>query len=339
MGKRKAGKRKREAVEIGLRKGHLVLAIALTLFVSAGALSLLSQPQRGEDTDAALDAAEKAVRWINAFFESRGISASATLVSASWHHGLVEINVRITTRDGESEVVTHYVTADGTLLFPQAIDITKLPAAGRRRTGAQIPKSDRPEVELFVMSYCPYGIQAEKAIIPVVELLGDRISFTVRFVDYVMHGPEEMWENLRQYCIEHRVAPDKYIAYLKCFVQSGEYRKCLLESGINEEDVNACMEELSAEYEIEKLLRSGQRFPAFPLDAALNDRYGVRGSPTLVINGTVVPTPRSPEGLKNIICSAFTSPPPECNVALSPGVERPGFGPMGETGGGGGSCG
>src|SRR5690348_2174093 len=29
-----------------------------------------------------------------------------------------------------------------------------------------LPKSDKPNVELFVMSQCPYGIEMEKALIP-----------------------------------------------------------------------------------------------------------------------------------------------------------------------------
>ena len=31
---------------------------------------------------------------------------------------------------------------------------------------ANIPKSQRPKVELFVMSYCPFGLQMEKAYAP-----------------------------------------------------------------------------------------------------------------------------------------------------------------------------
>ena len=34
-----------------------------------------------------------------------------------------------------------------------------------------------PEVELFIMSHCPYGTQTMKGIVPVVELLGDKIDF------------------------------------------------------------------------------------------------------------------------------------------------------------------
>jgi len=73
-------------------------------------------------------------------------------------------------------------------------------------------KKDVPEVELFVMSHCPYGTQMEKGILPVVELLGDKIDFKIRFVYYAMHGEKEVNEEARQYCIQ-KEQKDKFISY------------------------------------------------------------------------------------------------------------------------------
>ena len=47
-------------------------------------------------------------------------------------------------------------------------------------TSTTVPKSDKPLVELFVMAYCPYGTQAEKGLIPVIELLGDKIDASIK---------------------------------------------------------------------------------------------------------------------------------------------------------------
>ncbi|MEM2131153.1 MAG: GILT family protein, partial [Candidatus Woesearchaeota archaeon] len=71
-------------------------------------------------------------------------------------------------------------------------------------------KKDKPEVQLFVMSHCPFGTQMEKGILPVVELLGNKIDFKVRFVYYAMHGEVEVKEQLRQYCIQ-KEQQDKYL--------------------------------------------------------------------------------------------------------------------------------
>ena len=75
-------------------------------------------------------------------------------------------------------------------------------AAASEEAVQDLVKADKPKVELFVMSHCPYGTQAEKGMIPVVELLKDKISFEVKFVDYAMHGKKELDEQLRQYCIQ-----------------------------------------------------------------------------------------------------------------------------------------
>jgi len=80
-----------------------------------------------------------------------------------------------------------------------------------------LPKTDKPTIDLFVMSYCPYGVQAEQAMLPVMELLGDEADINIRFVYYAMHDWTEIEENTRQYCIQ-KEEPDKYIDYLSCFV-------------------------------------------------------------------------------------------------------------------------
>ncbi len=55
-------------------------------------------------------------------------------------------------------------------------------AAGQQVQKQQAPefkasKSDNPEVKFFVMSFCPYGNQAEQGLKPVAELLGDQVSW------------------------------------------------------------------------------------------------------------------------------------------------------------------
>jgi hypothetical protein len=100
-------------------------------------------------------------------------------------------------------------------------------------------KSDKPVVELFVMSYCPYGTQMEKGIIPVVETLGNKIDFKLKFVSYTMHGDKENQENLRQYCID-KDQFNKFTPYLQCFLGSSDSAACLKSTG-DEGKVTSCM--------------------------------------------------------------------------------------------------
>jgi thiol-disulfide isomerase/thioredoxin len=207
----------------------------------------------------------------------------------------------------------------------------------------EVPKSDKPKVELFVMSYCPFGLQMQKAYIPVMELLKDKAEMSVNFVSYIMHGKKEIDENMRQYCIQ-KEQNEKFTSYLKCFVVDGDYEKCLDEVGIDKVKLDSCINETDEQYNVtgmynDKSTWSGGRFPMFPVEAELNSKYGVRGSPTLVINGKTVSVTRSPEAVKQTICSAFNEPPKECEQTLSSNTEQPGLGQMGASSGSGSSGG
>jgi len=70
----------------------------------------------------------------------------------------------------------------------------------------------------------------------------------------------------------------------------------------------------------------------------LNEKYGVQGSPTVVINDKVVSvSTRSPEKFKEIVCQAFNTPPAECSQTLPEEVSSPGFG-LSSGSSSGGSC-
>ena len=204
-------------------------------------------------------------------------------------------------------------------------------------------KAEKPKVELFVMSYCPFGLQAEKAILPVLRLLGDKIDFKLRFVDYAMHGEEEVWENLRQHCIQLKTDLNTLLNYLQCFTEKGDAEQCMEELNIDKNSIQECIDAETEKYGIREALEDKTEwkgpYPPYPVDNALNMKYKIQGSPTLVIEGIVVPTPRNPEGLKDLICSAFIRPPEECKKTLSSKNASPGFGAGFEGDASAGQCG
>ncbi|HUV72341.1 MAG TPA: thioredoxin domain-containing protein [Clostridia bacterium] len=57
---------------------------------------------------------------------------------------------------------------------PQAVGPTPPPFEPR--------KADKPEVKFFVMSFCPYGNQAEAGLEPVYQLLKDKVSWQPRYI-------------------------------------------------------------------------------------------------------------------------------------------------------------
>ncbi len=193
-----------------------------------------------------------------------------------------------------------------------------------------VPKSAKPNVELFVMAYCPYGTQMEKGIIPVIEKLGNKIDFSVKFVFYSMHGQKEVLEQLNQYCIEKQ-QNSKYLSYLKCFLGSGDGASCLTSTGIDSGKLASCTKSADTQFNVTKNFDdkaswlSGQ-FPKFDIFAADNTKYNVQGSPTLIINGAEAQTGRDSASLLSAVCGAFNNQPSECKDTLSSATPASGFG-------------
>jgi hypothetical protein len=262
----------------------------------------------------AQDAANKAISYINNLSGGTG----ATLIDVTEESGLYKVHLLIGQQEYES-----FVSKDGKILFRPGyyFYMDGSSATNTPSPSIEIPKSDRPDVKIFVMSYCPYGMQAERMMLPVYDLLKDKIDIGIYFVDYAMHDNKELDENLRQYCIEED-NQSKYFDYLRCFIQSGNSSSCLTETGVNLDNLASCMSATAAIYNV-----SDENYPAFNVQNDLNDLYGVTGSPTIVINGKKVSvSPRTPENFKQVICSAFNTSPEECSQTLStelPSTEVP----------------
>jgi len=265
---------------------------------------------------------KKAMEYINELVKEQGQSAS--LISWTEERGLYRIDLKIGDQQFQS-----FVTKDGKYLFPYAIDLTQKIEQSTKTEDpetqqTQVEKRERPDVKLFIMSYCPFGLQMQKALLPAWQLLKDKAEIGIYFVDYIMHGKEEMEENMRQYCIQ-KEEKEKYLAYLECFVKDGNSENCLKEANINQEKLNSCEQATDREFKIsESFTETG--YPPFNVHQDLNEKYGVRGSPTLVINDSVVNVERSPEKVKQAICNAFLNPPEECNQKLPEEPTSPGFG-------------
>jgi len=199
-----------------------------------------------------------------------------------------------------------------------------------------VPKTAKPKAELFIMAYCPFGLQLQKAWIPVEELLGKDADMSVKYVNYAMHGLKEVKDNTNEYCIQQE-EPDKWTAFERCFVATTNYDQCADKVGIDKAKIKTCFDATDKQYGIMKNYNDkaswlSGRFPPYKVYDALNKQYGVRGSPTLVINGKQVRVSRSAEAVKEAICNAFVNPPKECSTKLSTTQEQAGPGPIGAGG-------
>ena len=199
-------------------------------------------------------------------------------------------------------------------------------------------KRERPDIDVFVMSHCPFGTQIEKGLLPVWDLFGDKINLNLRYVDYAMHGKKEIDEELKQYCMGQQ-GKAKLRKYLGCFLKDGETGdKCVKEAGVNSGALKSCIAKADKEFGVTKGFEDKSqwkgRFPPFPIDKKLAKKYGVRGSPTLIINDVVVQSGRSPKAIQEAICKAFKQQPDECKKKLDASNPSPGFGFKKAPGGG-----
>lgn len=264
---------------------------------------------------------------VEKFIKDQG-ATGFTVKNVEKKNGLYKITV-----EGSGQELETYMTKDGKTFFPQSVALEDDGKESLQTDTAakEIPKTDKPSVELFVMSYCPYGTQIEKGILPVVDLLKDKIDFKLKFVDYAMHGKKEIDENLVQYCIGKN-QPTKLNSYLSCFLKKGEgtTEACMKTAGVNSASVKSCVIESDKQFKVSESLgdksKYNGQFPPFNVNKEENDKYGVQGSPTLVINGVEASSERDSASLLKTICSAFSNAPEQCQKQLSSTAPAPGFG-------------
>lgn len=190
-------------------------------------------------------------------------------------------------------------------------------------------KNDKPIVEYFVMSHCPFGVELEKGLTTVLRVLGDKIDPKLKFVSFAMHDKIELEENLVQYCIQ-KDQSEKLYDYLDCFAKDFardtkkniEYaKKCLVSVNVDDTKLQTCISATDKEFNIlsnyeDKSTWTG-RYPTFNTDKEVNEKYNINGSPSFVVNRQVLSVDRDSQSILEAICSGFKNPPVECSKTLS----------------------
>ena len=312
-------------------KNLIIIAILIAVatiggaiwYVNNGKTTVLNSEQAGQE----------AIDYINQLLPEGNTAVLMDIVDAG---SVYKIHLKI----GENEYDS-FITKDGQYLFPEGYDLSLQTEETETTNNQEVSKQEKPDVKLFIMSYCPYGLQAQKMFLPVYNLLKEEADMGVYFVNYIMHDKIEIDENLNQYCVQ-KEENQKYATYLNCFVKEGNSEQCLTEAQIDQNLLQNCISETDQQYNIYSQYQDQSTwlngiYPRFDVEADLNQIYGVTGSPTVVIYDQVVTVnPRSPENFKEIICQSFVSPPQDCSQTLSETAFSPGFGlETGDSSGGG----
>ena len=156
---------------------------------------------------------------------------------------------------------------------------------------AHVAAKGKVKLDLFVMSHCPFGVGAEKTLVPVLKQLGGRGELRVHYIAQVrpdgsfksMHGPAEVAEDLRQVAMA-RLYPTQLPAYLVARTanyRSEDWQTAATAAGMKPQAVQS----LATSPAGAQLLRADlQQVTALKISA----------SPTLLLDGAVYHGPLQP---------------------------------------------
>ncbi len=243
---------------------------------------------------------------------------------------LYKISLSVLDQDYES-----YATLDGKYLFPQKINLD--PPKPK-----EITKTTKPNVGLFVMSYCPFGNQAEELFAPVNELLKDKANTELHYIIYnnygsgypeycldeenkycSMHGIQEVNQDIRELCVQ-KYQKDKLWSFVeemnaKTSSENSDEKWEEIAKGleINVDKIKTCQEKEGLDLLDQELVLTEKQYSVQdPANHNGQEKQAISGSPTLIINDIIYDGDRSSDAYQEIICSAFTSAPKECAEKL-----------------------
>ena len=188
------------------------------------------------------------------------------------------------------------------------------------KAGAQMV-SEKAKVEFFLMSQCPFGLQVEKGIAPVLEKMGADIDFSLEFIGQIkdgvltsMHGQSEVDGNKVQLCAaKHN--PGKYFEMILCMNKNmraipGNWQGCAQQQGLDVAKIKTCFEGVEGDSLLRASFEKAQKRRA-------------RGSPTMYIGGKPYRGPRSEVAFTRAICEAFPKDKPKLCAELPEPVKVP----------------
>lgn len=277
------------------------------LTISFGILLIISWINIFSSGVSKVEAQEK----VEAYLKTLPIDGQVVIDNIVKEHDLYKLDITIS-----GQKIQAYVSKDGSFLFPSVIDLTASPITSAttqetepKKTCADIKKSDKPVLEAFIVSNCPFGVQMQRILVEIPLKENIKVRYMGSVVDNKvtsMHGEAEAEENLRQICIREEQA-DKYWDYVSCYIKEGKSQDCLASAKIDTQKLETCMNGKGVDYAKE--------------DFALQDKYSVPGSPTLILDGETVSEfdfgGRTAEAVKTLLCCSFSTQPSACSEALS----------------------
>ena len=317
-------KREGKAVTIKISKEVLLVGVAVVFLAIGFALGYVSNSNKSAIKSIKLDEAKAIAKstlekFFYDYYSSYGLQLDSSSLKVEisdvkdYNPYLYEVDFSI---NGKSSPQPLYLSKDG----KYAVKEFNLPKA-------EMPKSERPNVSINVMSFCPYGNQAENALVDVINLLGDKVDFVPHYIIYKggnpiggvnidgdtywsLHGDAELREDVREKIIYKMYGAKTWANYV-----------VKVNKQCNLNNVDSCWKNIAEDMglDVNKIeQRYNESFNSIVLSEYKETAAkGISGSPTILINGQTYRGSRSSEAFKDAICNAFLNPPVECNENLS----------------------
>lgn len=191
-------------------------------------------------------------------------------------------------------------------------------------------KSEKPDVKLFIMSFCPYGNQMEQQFLEIIKILGNKINFEPVYIYYdgkmydnnanycmevngkyycSMHGIKELEQDLREKAIYKLYGAEKWAEYVR-----------EVDNNCNLNNIDNCWKEIAVDLgisteEVEQYVEENKNQMILD-DYELSSRYNAWASPTLFVNDVQYNYYRDSKYVFKFICASFTEKPEECSTEI-----------------------
>lgn len=181
----------------------------------------------------------------------------------------------------------------------------------------------KAEVDIYVMSMCPYGAQALNGLIPAVKELNNKskeVKLNVYFIASEengtfssLHGEEEVQEDLRQVCVI-KYYPKNWQDYVYCIAQKYHtaskspkdvWQECAKNNKINTKKIDNCANSEEGKKLLSESIRKSEEAQAY-------------GSPTIFINGNSYYGGRDILSFKRAICINSNNSISQCSNVPKP---------------------
>ena len=177
-------------------------------------------------------------------------------------------------------------------------------------------KEAKNTLDVFVMSNCPYGVQAVNSMKEVLTNFGNNISFNINYIATdngdgtftSLHGAYEAQEDIRQLCVKKYYSA-KLMDYIWCRneqgVEAGDWTQCANSNSINTSTIEKCV--------------GGEGKGLLSTNIKISESLGVSASPTWIVNNKYEASGIDAEAIKTAFCQ-YNSTLAGCSNTLSSGA-------------------